>query len=375
MLFGSASSATRALGLPMLCLLASLAWAEAARAEKTVKVFVLAGQSNMEGKASNALLESQAADPRFKDFWGDYRTGDAWTERDDVFVTFFNRHGPLTIGYGSPNATGPELAFGRILGDHCKDPVLLIKTAWGGHSLYKNFRPPSAGLPSEQELAAELAAVQKKQPAATLDEIKAGYGDSYRKMLAEVKRVLDEKDTLFPALAGCTPEMAGFFWFQGFNDQFGDAAPAEYEANMKHLIADVRKDLNAPKMPVVIAGNTAYVSGQVTVWNGEFKFIGKVGQEFSTEQAAQAARLCGLNIIAQLKLALGDLDRVKSICKLGVFVNCLDSFTEQPKVANGVSDMMVEVFGEAGKHARSAVGVNTLPLNVAVEVDAIIEIA
>ena len=254
MLFGSASSATRALGLPMLCLLASLAWAEAARAEKTVKVFVLAGQSNMEGKASNALLESQAADPRFKDFWGDYRTGDAWTERDDVFVTFFNRHGPLTIGYGSPNATGPELAFGRILGDHCKDPVLLIKTAWGGHSLYKNFRPPSAGLPSEQELAAELAAVQKKQPAATLDEIKAGYGDSYRKMLAEVKRVLDEKDTLFPALAGCTPEMAGFFWFQGFNDQFGDAAPAEYEANMKHLIADVRKDLNAPKMPVVIAG-------------------------------------------------------------------------------------------------------------------------
>ena len=128
-------------------------------------------------------------------------------------------------------------------------------------------------------------------------------------------------------------------------------------------------------VPVVIAGNTAYVSGQVTVWNGEFKFIGKVGQEFSTEQAAQAARLCGLNIIAQLKLALGDLDRVKRICKLGVFVNCLDSFTEQPKVANGVSDMMVEVVGEAGKHARSAVGVNTLPLNVAVEVDAIIEIA
>lgn len=170
-----------------------------------------------------------------------------------MFVTFFNRHGPLTIGYGSPGATGPELAFGRILGDHCDDPVLLIKTAWGGHSLSKNFRPPSAGLPGEQELVAELADVQKKRPAATIDEIKAGYGDSYRKMLAEVKRVLNEKDTLFPAFAGGKPEMAGFFWFQGFNDQFGDAASAEYGANMKHLIADVRKDLDAPKLPVVIA--------------------------------------------------------------------------------------------------------------------------
>ncbi len=238
----------------VLCVVAACACAQAVRAEKTVTVFVLAGQSNMEGKARNDLLESQATDPRFKDFWADYRTGDTWTERDDVFVTFFNRHGPLTIGYGSPGATGPELAFGRILGDHCDDPVLLIKTAWGGHSLYKNFRPPSAGLPNEQELEAELGTVQKKQPAATMDEITAGYGDSYRKMLAEVKRVLNEKDTLFPALAGGKPEMAGFFWFQGFNDQFGDTAPAEYEANMKHLIADVRKDFNAPKMPVVIAG-------------------------------------------------------------------------------------------------------------------------
>ena len=143
--------------------------------------------------------------------------------------------------------------------------MLLIKTAWGGHSLYKNFRPPSAGLPSEEVLKAELANVQKKQPAATMDEIKAGYGDSYRKMLAEVKRVLAEKDTLFPALAGYKPEIAGFFWFQGFNDQFGDAAPAEYEANMKHFINDVRKDLGAPKMPFVIAGIGTFA------WNGTAK--------------------------------------------------------------------------------------------------------
>lgn len=127
-------------------------------------------------------------------------------------------------------------------------------------------------------------------------------------------------------------------------------------------------------VPVVIAGSTAYVAGQVTVWNGEFKYKGKLGKDFSIEDGQKAARLCGLNILAQLQAALGDLDRVKRICKLGVFVNSTADFTDQPKVANGVSDLMAEIFGEAGKHARSAVGVNVLPLDVAVEVDAIVEI-
>jgi enamine deaminase RidA (YjgF/YER057c/UK114 family) len=128
-------------------------------------------------------------------------------------------------------------------------------------------------------------------------------------------------------------------------------------------------------VPVVITGHHAFVSGQVTFWNGERKFLGKIGKDFSAEEGQQAARLCGLNVLAQLQAALGDLDRVKRIVKLGVFVNCVADFTEQPKVANGVSDLMVEVFGDAGKHARSAVGVNVLPLNVAVEVDAVVEIA
>jgi enamine deaminase RidA (YjgF/YER057c/UK114 family) len=128
-------------------------------------------------------------------------------------------------------------------------------------------------------------------------------------------------------------------------------------------------------VPVVITGNQAFVSGQVTAWNGELKYIGKLGKEYTFEDGQKAARICGLNILAQLQAALGDLDRVKRIVKLGVFVNCDAGFTDQPKVANGVSDLMVEVFGDAGKHARSAVGVNVLPLNVAVEVDAVIEIA
>jgi enamine deaminase RidA (YjgF/YER057c/UK114 family) len=128
-------------------------------------------------------------------------------------------------------------------------------------------------------------------------------------------------------------------------------------------------------VPVTIAGNLAFVSGQVTVWNGEFRFKGKLGREFNVEQGQQAARMCGLNIVAQLRHALGgDLDRVKRVLKLGVFVNSTAEFTDQPKVANGVSDLMVEVFGDAGKHARFAVGTNVLPLDLAVEVDAVVEL-
>jgi len=128
-------------------------------------------------------------------------------------------------------------------------------------------------------------------------------------------------------------------------------------------------------VPVVTVGNLAFVSGQVTIWNGEFKYKGKLGKEFTLEDGQAAARLCALNVIAQVRNALGDLDRVKRVAKLTVFVNSVDDFTDQPKVANGASDLMVEVFGDAGKHTRSAVGVNVLPLNVAVEVEAIFEIA
>jgi enamine deaminase RidA (YjgF/YER057c/UK114 family) len=101
---------------------------------------------------------------------------------------------------------------------------------------------------------------------------------------------------------------------------------------------------------------------------------GKVGSELSTEQAAEAARNVGLNICATLKAELGSLDRVKRFVKLTAFVNCVDSFQSQPKVVNGCSEFLGAVFGEAGKHARSAVGVNALPLNVPVEIEAIVEV-
>ncbi|MEX2449406.1 MAG: RidA family protein [Rhodospirillales bacterium] len=129
-------------------------------------------------------------------------------------------------------------------------------------------------------------------------------------------------------------------------------------------------------VPFTITGNLVFVSGQVTVWNGALKYIGTVGGDLTMEDGYQAARLCGLNLIAQVRAACnGDLDRVKRVVKLGGFVNAAPGFKDHPKIVNGASDLMAEVFGEAGKHARFAVGAGSLPLGVAVEIDGIFEIA
>jgi len=233
----------------------------AADAPKTVKVFVLAGQSNMEGKARNTLLEYQAANAPTKELFTHLRKDDKWIVRDDVFIKFLERKGPLTVGYGSPGCTGVELEFGTLMGNHFNEPVILVKTAWGGHSLYKLFRSPSAGFPADEVLQKELAQARervtknneknkKKDPLPTMEDIKKDYGSSYRSMMTEIKMVMNDHAGLFPALKGMKPELAGFVWFQGFNDIFG--AENEYASNMKHFINDVRKDLNSPKLPFVI---------------------------------------------------------------------------------------------------------------------------
>ena len=128
-------------------------------------------------------------------------------------------------------------------------------------------------------------------------------------------------------------------------------------------------------VPYVISGNLVHISGQITMENGELKFVGKLGADYDVETGQKAARLCALNLVAQLKAAIGDLDKVSRVVKLNAFVNSAPDFTDQPKVVNGASDTMVEIFGDAGKHARSAVGVAALPLGVAVEIDGIFEIA
>ena len=147
-----------------------------------------------------------------------------------------------------------------------------------------------------------------------------------------------------------------------------DAKLAELGLTLPEAAAPV-----AAYVPVVIAGGLAYVSGQVSFVDGVL-LKGRLGEDVSVDQGIAAARGCGLMILAQLKAALGSLDRVERVVKLGAFVNCTADFTDQPKVANGASELMVAVFGEAGKHARAAVGAPSLPLGVAVEVDAIVAV-
>ncbi|MDJ0936361.1 MAG: RidA family protein [Kiloniellales bacterium] len=129
-------------------------------------------------------------------------------------------------------------------------------------------------------------------------------------------------------------------------------------------------------VPYVVSGNHVFVAGQITIYNGEIQYVGKLGRDYGVEEGEAAARLCALNIIAQVKAACGgDLDRVVRCVRLGGFVNSTADFTDQPEVINGASNLMVEVFGDKGKHSRAAVSAASLPRGVAVEVDAVFEIS
>lgn len=131
----------------------------------------------------------------------------------------------------------------------------------------------------------------------------------------------------------------------------------------------------ASYVPAVQAGGMLFISGQISFAADGSLMTGRLGEDRDLDYGVEAARRCGLMLVAQMKAALGELSRVERIVKLGAFVNCTADFTDQPKVANGASDLMVALFGDAGRHARSAVGVPSLPLGVAVEVDAIVKIA
>jgi alpha-galactosidase len=230
----------------------SLPSAVVADPPKPVKVFILAGQSNMEGKAKVALLEHQAQQPATRDLFKHLRKDGRWIERDDVWIKFLDRKGKLTVGYGSPGCIGPELEFGNVVGDHFSQPVLLIKTAWGGRSLFRDFRPPSAGLPAAAVLDKMLAEMRKRKPDATLEDVKKTFGASYRAMLDEVHGTLANLKSLFPDYAGQGYELAGFVWFQGWNDMISADYTAEYATNMAHFIRDARRDLKVPGLPFVI---------------------------------------------------------------------------------------------------------------------------
>ncbi|MEC9476148.1 MAG: sialate O-acetylesterase [Planctomycetota bacterium] len=211
-----------------------------------IQIFLLAGQSNMEGQAvvdlvheehyngGNGTLIRLLEDPAMAKRMGHLRQSNGeWTVRDDVWVRYRTgndvlKSGPLSIGYAvydDPHHFGPELQMGHILGDAIEAPILLIKTCWGGKSLHVDFRPPSAG---------------------------GETGPYYQKMIAEYREALEAIDTEFPQLAGRPRKLSGFVWFQGWNDMFTDGAVEAYEQNMAHLIDDLRKELKAPDLPVVI---------------------------------------------------------------------------------------------------------------------------
>ena len=128
-------------------------------------------------------------------------------------------------------------------------------------------------------------------------------------------------------------------------------------------------------VPYVITGNLVSVSGQVALAGGHPRWVGKVGDKVTLEEAVEAARTCAIQIIAQLKAACeGDLERVRRIVRLGGFVNCIEGYTNQPLIINGASDLMVDVFGDKGRHSRAAVGTSSLPLDAPVEIDCLAEI-
>jgi len=125
----------------------------------------------------------------------------------------------------------------------------------------------------------------------------------------------------------------------------------------------------AAYIPALQIGSLVMTSGQVPIAEGKIKFSGKIGKDLSEEQGREAAKLCAINCLSAIKSIIGNLDRIKRVVKLTVFVNSADGFTAQPKIANGASEFIVEIFGDTGKHVRSAVGISELPLNSAVEVE------
>jgi enamine deaminase RidA (YjgF/YER057c/UK114 family) len=149
------------------------------------------------------------------------------------------------------------------------------------------------------------------------------------------------------------------------------------ESRMKELSIEL-PDASAPGanyVPFVRSGSLVFLTGQLSQWNGERRYVGKLGREYGVEDGQKAARLCALNLVAHLKTAVdGDLDRVRRWVRVAGFVNSTPDFTAQSQVVNGASDLFVQVFGDAGRHARMAVGVSALPYDVAVEVEAVVEV-
>jgi alpha-galactosidase len=241
----------------LVLVIASLVVSAHAQSKKKggpLKVFVLVGQSNMQGKGKIAHLEElTGSDEKFKHL----KVGGKWVEYNDVYIKYWDKKGKLTVGYGGADRFGPELGFGHVVGEKLDNQVLITKVAWGGKSLAKDFRPPSSGMPSDEVLKKEMENInkrnaKKKRPAVTLEDVKKAYGQYYREMIAEVKAVLADIKKVYPDYDGKGYELSGLVWFQGWNDVVNDGFRAQYGKNMINFIKDVRKDLGVAKLPIVI---------------------------------------------------------------------------------------------------------------------------
>ncbi len=231
--------------IPSLLLVACCALSKDTPEAQPIQVFLLAGQSNMEGQAvvdlvheehyngGNGTLIRLLENPAMAQRMGHLRKDGEWTKRDDVLVRYRTgndvlKSGPLSIGYAvydDLHHFGPELQIGHRLGDSIEAPVLLVKTCWGGKSLHVDFRPPSAG---------------------------GETGPYYTQMIEEYREAIAAIPAEFPDLAGRKVELRGFFWFQGWNDMFTEGAVEAYEQNLAHLIDDLREELSVADLPVVI---------------------------------------------------------------------------------------------------------------------------
>lgn len=291
-----------------------------------IQVFILAGQSNMEGKGGiDPLLNHQIQAAETKDFFAHLHRDGKYIERDDVWIDYLGRRGNLSVGYGSPGKIGPELEFGNTMGDEWTEPVLLIKTAWGGKSIGRDFRPPSSSLPSKEKIDEFILGMaksdhnnrvkqkwnqlKKQDPKASRREAEAkveksidqilkenseqyrkevieSHGHYYRLMIKEVQDCLSNLKTRFPSYQGQGYEISGFVWFQGWNDMY-NGFQDEYAKNMKNFINDIRKDLGKPQLPVVIGimgqngfneatGNMAIVKAAQASMNEVNEFKGNV---------------------------------------------------------------------------------------------------
>ncbi len=240
----------------------ALSLCSSTRAAETVQVFLLVGQSNMEGKGNPLHLDTYQDDPLIRPTYASLKTGDQWRVRDDVWITYPSKvrgakHGPLTVGYGTKgeNSIGPEFGFGHAMGDATDNPVLIIKIAWGGKSLGVDFRPPSAP-PSPDEIEAMLERAQKKRPETTREQVAEQFGHYYREMLRLAREEMATAGTKFPQFAGKELRLAGFVWHQGFNDKVNrslrEKAYEPYTQWLIQFIQDVRRDFESPNLPFVI---------------------------------------------------------------------------------------------------------------------------